>query len=68
MRSRFATSNPNPSGIPQGTMGGRAPAAGGRPGTRPVLLGDELYLWALLVLEVGVMSFLRNKFRRHHGG
>lgn len=68
MRARFSASNATPSGIPQGTMGGPARASGGRPGTRPVLLGDEVYLWALLLLEVGVMGALRNKFRRHHGG
>jgi hypothetical protein len=68
-RTRFAAaSNPTPSGVRQGTMGGPAPAAGARPGMRPVLLGDEVYLWALLLLEVGTMAFMRKKFRRHHGG
>jgi len=67
-RSRFATSNPTPSGYPQGTMGGPAPAAGARPGSRSVLLGDEVYLWVLVLMEVGTMAFFRNKFRRHHGG
>jgi len=66
-RARFATSNPNPSGIKQGTLGGR-PAAGARPGARPVLVGDEMYLWLLLALEIGTMAFMRNKFKRHHGG
>jgi hypothetical protein len=68
MRARFATSNPRPSGVAQGTMGGPAPAAGARPGSRPVLVGDEFYLWVLVLLEVGAMAFLRNKFRRRHGG
>jgi len=68
MRARFATSNPRPSGIAQGTMGGPAPAAGARPGSRPLLLGDEMYLWALVLLEVAAMGALRRKFRRHHGG
>ena len=67
-RARFASSNPTPSGIRQGTMGGPAPAAGARPGARSLMLGDEVYLWALVFMEVGVMCFLRNKFRRHHGG
>jgi len=49
-------------------MGGPAPAAGARPGSRNVLLGDEMYLWVLVLLEVGTMAFFRNKFRRHHGG
>lgn len=48
-------------------MGGPAPA-GARPGARNVALGDEVYLWFLIFLEVGTMCFLRNKFRRHHGG
>jgi len=68
MRARFASaSNPTPSGLGQGTMGGPAPA-GARPGTRPVRVGDEVYLWVLVFLEVGAMCALRNKFRRHHGG
>jgi len=68
MRARFATSNPNPTGMKQGTMGGPAPAAGSRPGTRSLQVGDEFYLWLLLLLEVGTMAALRKKFRRHHGG
>lgn len=67
MRSRFAQSNPTPSGINQGTMGGPS-AAGARPGSRAVILGDEVYLWILVFAEVGAMCFFRNKFRRHHGG
>jgi hypothetical protein len=67
-RGRFATSNPAPSGRMQGTMGGPSAAAGARPGARSVYLGDEVYLWLLVFLEVGTMCFLRNKFRRHHGG
>ena len=66
-RARFAQSNPNPTGMPQGTMGGPAPA-GARPGARNIALGDEMYLWVLIFLEIGTMAFFRNKFRRHHGG
>lgn len=66
-RSRFAQSNPTPSGMAQGTMGGPAPA-GARPGSRSVALGDEVYLWFLILLEVGTMAYLRKHFRRHHGG
>jgi hypothetical protein len=33
-----------------------------------MLLGDEFYLWILVLLEVGIMAFMRNKFRRRHGG
>lgn len=49
-------------------MGGPAPAAGARPGSRSLMLGDEVYLWFLVFAEVGVMCFMRKKFRRHHGG
>jgi len=62
-------SNTNPTGIPQGTLGGRgANAASRRPGRRTVNLGDEMYLWILVLLEVGTMGWLRHQFRRHHGG
>lgn len=67
-RARFASSNPSPSGYAQGTPGGQSQAAGARPGSRQMYLGDEVYLWFLVFLEVGTMCFLRNKFRRHHGG
>jgi hypothetical protein len=33
-----------------------------------VQVGDEMYLWVLVVAEVAVMGWARNKFRRHHGG
>jgi hypothetical protein len=63
-----AGSNTNQSGVAQGTMGGRAMPGGGRPGRMSVNLGDEMYLWFLLLLEVGAIAFLRNHFRRYHGG
>lgn len=63
-----ASSDPTPSGIKQGTMGGIATAAGARPGSRPMLLGQEVYLWALLIIEVAVMGYFRRHFRRNHGG
>ena len=66
-RARFAQSNPTPSGVGQGTMGGPAPA-GARPGSRSLMLGDEVYLWFLVFAEVGAMCYLRKRFRRHHGG
>lgn len=59
-----AASNPTPSGISQGTPGG----ATSKPGRSIVTLGDEHYLWLLVFLEVGVIAFLRNHFRRYHGG
>lgn len=61
-----ATSNTRQSGVTGGTLGG-IKAAGGRPGMK-LQAGDEVYLWVLVFLEVAVMAFLRNRFRRHHGG
>lgn len=60
-----AQSNTNQSGVRQGTPGG---AATSKPGSRQLMLGDEMYLWVLVFLEVGLMAFLRKNFRRHHGG
>lgn len=60
------TSNTRQSGVAQGTPGGLK-AAGGRPGKK-LNAGDEMYLWLLLALELLAMVFLRNQFRRHHGG
>ena len=60
------TSNTHQSGASQGTPGGLR-AAGGRPGMK-IQAGDEMYLWLLVFLEVITMVFLRNQFRRHHGG
>jgi hypothetical protein len=31
-------------------------------------LGDEQYLWILILLEIVAMSWLRQAFRRRHGG
>lgn len=52
----------------QGTPGG-IPAAGSvRPGRRVVNIGDEMYLWMLVIMEVIAMCALRHYFRHHHGG
>lgn len=67
-----ATSNPRPSAAPNsGTMGGVGPI--GNPGRTSTLstnmaFGDEGYLWLLVFLEVLLMGFFRNHFRRYHGG
>jgi hypothetical protein len=53
---------------PQGTLGGVKSAIGTPPGRTPVRLGDEVYLWALVAIEVGAIAWLRNAFKRHHGG
>lgn len=62
------SSNTTQSGIPQGTMGGTVKAASSRPGRSLLNVGDEMYLWGLLALEVIAMGILRNHFRRYHGG
>lgn len=63
-------SNPTPSGVQQGTLGGLGigiTAAGRRPGLK-LTLGDEGYIWVLIAIEILIMGFLRNHFRRYHGG
>lgn len=61
-----AASNANPSAAANaGTLGGRV---GGRPGRPQLMLGDEVYLWGLVALEVIATGMLRSKFRRYHGG
>lgn len=51
---------------PQGTPGGKAR----KPGTngRPTILGQEVYLWILVVIEAILTGALRRAFRRFHGG
>lgn len=51
-----------------GTFGGGAQAVGSRPGKRSMQFGDEVYLWILVLIEVGLMAHLRNLFSRYHGG
>jgi hypothetical protein len=34
----------------------------------PLQIGDEQYLWALVVLEVLALFAMRSVFRRQHGG
>lgn len=63
-RTTQSSSNPNPSGIPQGTPGGRS--MGRRGGMVPI--GDEMYLWILVVMEALAIGALRQQFRRYHGG
>lgn len=61
-----SASNPTPSRAPNaGTMGG---PSSGRPGRPSLALGDEKYLWGLVILEVLLTGALRKQFRRHHGG
>jgi len=53
--------------IAGGTLGGKS-AMGLRPGRYPIKIGDEGYLWILVLLEVGAIAWLRHAFRRRHGG
>lgn len=53
------------------SLGGGTP--GGRPAGRPgpsalVPQGDAAYLWALVVLEALAIGWLRQAFKRYHGG
>jgi hypothetical protein len=60
-------SNTNPTGVPQGTLGGIR-MKGRRPGSINMMPGEEVYLWILVGLEVGFLAMMRKKMRRHHGG
>lgn len=66
--ARHVMSRSAPSAGMQGTLGGPAAAVGPRPGKRLTILGDEVYLWILVIAEVAIMMFLRSAFSRYHGG
>ena len=62
------SSNPSPgNAAPGGTFGGRKIATGATPGMR-LAIGDEGYLWILVLIEVFAIAVLRKKFKRYHGG
>lgn len=61
------TSNTQAAGGTGGTLGGRKIATGAAPGIR-VAIGDEGYLWILVILEALTLGYLRKRFRRYHGG
>jgi len=62
------TSAPAPGA--QGTLGGVAQPTGRGPGSkrRNLAVGDEMYLWILVFVEVGIIAWLRATFSRYHGG
>lgn len=55
---------------PQGTPGGRAPRMNRRPGAngRRMIVGQEVYLWILVLIEIALIGGFRKYFRRFHGG
>jgi hypothetical protein len=68
MRHRVTTSKSAPGPSVQGTLGGPAPAVGSKPGRRQMVMGDEIYLWILVAIEVATIGWLRSAFSRYHGG
>lgn len=65
---RQSTSRSAPGPGVQGTLGGPAPAVGARPGRRALQVGDEMYLWVLVIVEVAIIANFRRMFSRYHGG
>lgn len=50
------------------TRGGPAALTNDLRGSRMPAVGDEKYLWALVLIEVAALWILRGAFKRHHGG
>lgn len=68
-RTTPSSNTQQPGVAPGGTMGGRPTRkVGRRPGSRPIAVGDEVYLWVLVIIEALLMGALRQRFRKHHGG
>lgn len=66
--ARAATSNPRPTRMMGGTPGGVRAQQAGSTQPKGLKLGDEVYVWILVALEIGAIAWLRQAFRRHHGG
>lgn len=66
--ARTTASHSVPGPGTQGTLGGVKQAVGSRPGRRNVAWGDEVYLWILVGIELGLIVHFRNMFSRYHGG
>lgn len=62
-----SASNPAPGNMNSGTYGGLR-AASSRPGRMNLAVGDEMYLWILVLVEAFSIGLFRKKFRRYHGG
>lgn len=65
---RMGASTSAPSPGTQGTMGGVPQPAGRPPGRNGYVFGEEVYLWILVLLEVGTIAYFRAQFSRYHGG
>ncbi len=52
---------------PQGTPGGKIRGARGR-NRGGMVVGQEVYLWILILVELAAIGGLRKFFRRFHGG
>lgn len=64
---RNAASAPTGGGIgSQGTLGGLRMGFGG--GGRKAQGIDNIYLWILVLIEIGLIGSFRHIFRRRHGG
>lgn len=68
MRTRTTMSGSAPGAGATGQFGGPTQAVGSKPGRGSMQFGDEVYLWILVAIEVGLMAHLRNMFSRYHGG
>ncbi len=53
---------------PQGTTGGTATPIRKRGGRQPLRVGQEKYLWGLVLIELALTGALRKYFRQFHGG
>lgn len=65
--SNSQVSNTGANGGTGGTLGGRKIATGAGPGMK-LAIGDEGYLWVLVIVEALTLGYLRKKFKRYHGG
>lgn len=64
-RSPFGAGTATPNTNPSVTYS--PPTGGARPGMK-IRLGQEMYLWLLVAIELLLMVGLRMQFRNRHGG
>lgn len=63
--ARQSTMGRQPPGVQQ--VQGAPQTAGPRPGKR-IVVGDEVYLWILVAIELIAIFWARSAFSRYHGG